>query len=136
MYILDTNVVSELRKLAITHPNVQAWSTSIPVATTYLSVVTLFEIELGILRIARKDAVQATYLRTWRDDQVNVRFAGRILPIDPIVARTCATLHVPDPRPDRDAYIAATAIVHGLTVVTRNVGDFAPMGVKLLNPWA
>jgi toxin FitB len=135
MYILDTNVVSELRKLAKADARVSAWSNAMPTAQIFLSAITILELEIGALRIARKDHMQATYLRTWIDSQVLGLFDGRILPVDAIVARTCAALHVPDPRPDRDAYIAATAIVHRMTVVTRNVGDFAPMGVKIFNPW-
>jgi toxin FitB len=135
MYIFDTNVVSELRKLAKSDPRVSAWSSSIPIARTYLSAITILEIEIGILRIARKDKAQAVYLRTWLDNQVLVQFDGRILPVDVLVAKSCATLHVPNPRPDRDAYIAATALVHGMTVVTRNVADFAPTGVRVFNPW-
>jgi toxin FitB len=90
---------------------------------------------LGALQIARKDAAQGAILRAWIDDQILSRFEGRILAVDTAVAQRCARLHVPDPRAERDALIAATAMVHGLTVVTRDVADFEPMGVALLNPW-
>jgi predicted nucleic acid-binding protein len=101
----------------------------------YLSVVTILEIEAGALVMSRRDSAQGAVLRHWIDDQVLPAFEGRVLPIDTAVARRCARLHVPDPRPERDALIAATALVHGLRVVTRNVQDFEPMGVELLNPW-
>jgi hypothetical protein len=90
---------------------------------------------LGALRIARRDTAQGTVLRAWIDEQILPRFEGRILAVDTAVAQRCARLHVPDPRAERDALIAATALVHGLTVVTRNVRDFAPMGVMVLDPW-
>jgi predicted nucleic acid-binding protein len=97
--------------------------------------MSLLEIERGALRIARRDNVQGRILRAWIDDQILARFEGRILVVDSAVALRCALLHVPDPRPERDALIAATALVHGMTMVTRDVGDFATMGVSLLNPW-
>jgi hypothetical protein len=101
----------------------------------YLSVVSVQELEVGILLVERRDAAQGAILRTWLDDYVLPAFAGRILPVDVEVARRSAGLHVPDPKPVRDSLIAATALVHGMTVVTRNVDDFAPSGVLLLNPW-
>ena len=137
MYLLDTNVISELRraKAGKADPRVVAWGESMPVASLFLSVITLLELEMGVLLIERRDPAQGAILRAWLDSQVLPAFAGRILAIDTAVARRCARLHVPDPRSDRDALIAATALVHGLTVVTRNVADFEPMGVGLLNPW-
>lgn len=74
-------------------------------------------------------------LRAWLDERVLPAFAGRVLPIDTAIAQRCAKLHIPDPRSDRDALIGATALVHGLTVVTRNLADFKPTGVELFNPW-
>jgi predicted nucleic acid-binding protein len=137
MYLLDTNVVSELRraKAGKADPHVVAWGESMPVASLFLSVITLLELEMGVLLIERRDPAQGAILRAWLDGQVLPAFTGRILAIDTAVARRCARLHVPDPRSDRDALIAATALVHGLTVVTRNVADFEPMDVELLNPW-
>jgi toxin FitB len=137
MWLLDTNVVSELRK-ALTgraDPNVVAWAQSVPPASLFLSVITLQELELGALQVERRDAAQGRVLRTWLEDQVFPAFAGRVLVIDTAVALRCAQLHVPDPRSEADALIAATALVHGMTVVTRNIADFAPTGVALLNPW-
>ena len=97
--------------------------------------MTVFEIELGASRVARRDQAQGAMLRAWIDDTVLMRFADRILPVDAAVAMRAAHLHVPDPRPERDALIAATALVHGMTVITRNVADFTPTGVAVLNPW-
>jgi predicted nucleic acid-binding protein len=135
MFLLDTNVISELRRPDKADRNVVAWAGTIPAATFFLSAISILEIELGALLMARKDAAQGAVLRAWIDDQILPRFDGRILAIDTAVAQRCARLHVPDPRADRDALIAATAMVHGLTVVTRNVADFEPVGVALFNPW-
>ena len=135
MFLLDTNVISELRRPDKADRNVVAWAGTIPAATFFLSAISILEIELGVLLIARKDAAQGAVLRAWIDDQILPRFDGRILAVDTAVAQRCARLHVPDPRAERDALIAATALVHGLTVVTRNVADFEPVGVALLNPW-
>ena len=136
MFLLDTNVISELRRPDKADRNVVAWASSIPAASFFVSAISVLEIELGALLIARKDAAQGAVLRAWIDRQILLRFDGRILAIDTAVAQRCARLHVPDPRAERDALIAATAMVHGLTVVTRNVADFEPTGVALMNPWA
>ena len=135
--LLDTNVVSELRKAKTTkiNPHVKAWADKVAPTELYLSVVTLLELEMGIGLIERRDIAQAVMLRTWLNHHVLPAFEGRILVIDAAVALCCGKLHVPDPRSDRDALIAATAIVHNMTVVTRNVVDFKPTGVKILNPW-
>lgn len=138
MWLLDTNVVSELRKAHTgrADPNVVAWAQSVAPASLFLSVITLQALELGVLQVERRDAAQGRVLRTWLDDQVIPAFADRVLVIDVAVALRCARLHVPDPRSEADALIAATALVHGMTVVTRNTADFAPTGVALLNPWS
>ena len=135
MYILDTNVVSELRKAKKAHQNVKKWAHPLPSASLYLSVISVLELEIGILLIERRDKEQGAILRAWMDRHVLPTFSGRILAIDTVVAQRCATLHVPNPRSDRDALIAATALVHGLTVATRNVADFERTGVGVLNPW-
>lgn len=137
MFVLDTNVVSELRKVRLgkADSNVAAWTASVDAADLFVSAVTIMELELGVLSIERKDATQGAVLRSWLDQQVLPEFSGRTLPIDTAVAQRCARLHVPDQRDERDALIAASALVHGMTVVTRNVADFKPMGVALINPW-
>jgi toxin FitB len=128
MFLLDTNVVSELRKAkgGKANKHVTAWAGSVPAATQFISAITILELEIGTLQIARRDAAQGAILRVWLDQHVLPAFAGRILAVDTVVAQRCAKLHVPDPRSDRDALIAATALVHGMTVVTRNTSDFAP----------
>jgi len=135
MFILDTNVVSELRKAKKAHQNVKKWAQPLAAAGLYISVISVLELEIGILLIERRDQEQGRILRTWMDRHVLPTFSGRILAIDTAVAQRCAMLHVPNSRSDRDALIAATALVHGLTVATRNVADFERMGVGVLNPW-
>jgi predicted nucleic acid-binding protein len=137
IYLLDTNVVSEMRKIrhGKADPQVSAWADSVETCDLYLSVISIHELELGILLAERRDPVQGASLRKWMNDQVLPAFAGRILDVDTVVAQRSAGLHVPDPRPFRDGLIAATALVHGMTVVTRNVDDFQSTGVTILNPW-
>lgn len=135
MFLLDTNVVSELRRPERADTNVRAWASSTPAELYAISVVTVLELERGILLRERRDKMQGAILRRWLEQEILTPLADRILPIDTKVAQRCANLHVPDPRPERDALIAATALTHGLTVVTRNIDDFDPMGVALLNPW-
>ena len=137
MYVLDTNVLSELRKVRLgkADANVAAWTESVDAADLFVSAITIMELELGVLSIERRDAAQGAVLRTWLEQHVLPEFAGRTLPVDTAIAQRCARLHVPDKRGERDALIAATALVHGMTVVTRNVADFQSTGVALLNPW-
>jgi hypothetical protein len=142
MYLVDTNVVSELRKSSVSRGrsatvdrNVLSWTNSVPAASQFLSVISILELETGALLMERRDPRQGAVLRSWIENYVLPTFDGRILPVDTPVAQKCAALHVPNPRSQRDALIAATAMVHGMTVVTRNISDFKPTGVALLNPW-
>jgi toxin FitB len=137
MFVLDTNVVSELRKVrpGKADTNVAAWTQSVDASELFVSAITILELELGVLSIERKDATQGALLRSWLEQHVLPEFSRRTLPVDTAVAQRCARLHVPDKRGERDALIAATALVHGMTLVTRNVADFKPTGVPLINPW-
>jgi hypothetical protein len=137
MFVLDTNVISELRKAgdARADAHVTAWIAREDAASFFVSAITLMELEIGVLQVERRDPLQGARLRTWLDRHVLPEFTERTLPIDATVALQCARLHVPDRRSERDAVIAATAIVHGMAVVTRNVGDFEATGVPLVNPW-
>jgi predicted nucleic acid-binding protein len=137
MYLLDTNLVSELRKArkGKADPGVVGWARAVTGEGQFLSVITVWELELGVQRRERRDPAQGAMLRIWLEQQVLPAFAGRVLPVDTEIARRCAGLQIPDPRPDRDTMLAATAMVHGLTVVTRNVRDFQGTGVALFNPW-
>ena len=137
VYLLDTNVISELRKAKSgkADKNVLKWANSVSAARLFLSVMTVLEIETGILLVERKDPEQGLLLRNWLNAQVFPAFFERILSVDIAVAQCCAQLHVPNRHSDRDALIAATALTHGLTVVTRNTSDFVTTGVEILNPW-
>ena len=135
MYLLDTNVVSELRKTAKANRHVVAWANDAPANALFLSAITILELEYGVLLVERRDDAQGAVLRSWLDAHVMPTFSGRVLSVDAAVARRCARLHVPDPRSERDALIAATAWVYGFVVVTRNARDFAATGIETLNPW-
>ena len=137
MYLLDTNVVSELRKIRLgkADDHVADWADSVDASDLYLSVISIQELEIGVLLAERRDPSQGAVLRAWLNGHVLPAFTGRILAVDTVVAQRSARLHVPDPRPVRDGLIAATALVHGMVVVTRNVADFEPMGASTLNPW-
>ena len=137
MYLLDTNVISELRKASSgkADAGVISWAANALANSLFISVISVLELEIGVLSIERRDASQGAILRSWMDNHVLPAFMERVLPIDTAVARRCAILHVPDPKSDRDALIAATALVHGMTIVTRNVADFESTGVEVMNPW-
>jgi toxin FitB len=136
-YLLDTNIVSELRKIGDgkADANVVAWIGAEDAAHFFISAITILELERGVLAIQRRDATQGARLRAWLDTRIRPEFEGRILPIDEAVATRCAHLHIPDRRNEADALIAATALVHDLTVVTRNVRDFEGTGVVMVDPW-
>jgi toxin FitB len=133
-FLLDTNIVSEIRKKA---PNagVSAWFTSVPASDLFLSVMVIGEIRQGIERLARRDPAQAQAVNRWLGRLTDV-YGDRIVPITAEVAEAWGRLNVPDPVPVVDGLLAATALVHGWTLVTRNVGDVASTGVRLLNPFS
>jgi predicted nucleic acid-binding protein len=135
MYLLDTNVVSELRVTARANANVVRWTRNQPPERFFLSVATVLELQYGALLLERRDRLSGKVFTDWINNRVLPDFGGRILPITIDIALTCAKLHVPDRRGDRDAWIAATALVHGLTVVTRNTRDFSGTGASVFNPW-
>lgn len=136
-YLLDTNVISELRKARTRaiDPGVSAWTETVDAGDMFLSVITIMEIEKGIAQVARRDRAQAARLQEWFEMAVLTEFSDRILPFDAEAARYCARLHVPDRRSANDAIIAAIAWQHDMVLVTRNVKDFTGMGAQLVNPW-
>jgi predicted nucleic acid-binding protein len=135
-YLLDTDVISELRKPAgRAEPNVHAWARQQSTSDLSISVITVMEIEIGVARLERRDPRQGEVLRKWLERDLLAAFSTRIWPIDLAVVRRAATMHVPDPRPERDVLIAATALTLNLVVVTRNASDFQPLGVEVLDPW-
>jgi len=137
MYLLDTNVVSEFRKLgsAQINSNVKEWADATDPELMFLSAISILELEIGVLQVERRDKKQGQVLRKWLSKHVLPAFSGRVLSVDLAVAQRCATLHVPNPKSERDAMIAATAIEHRMTIVTRNIADFSQSGVKMFDPW-
>lgn len=137
MYLLDTNVISELRKSADGRINkgVQSWAEEIFPELMFISAITVLELEIGVLQIERRDKKQGAVLRGWLNHNVLPAFSDRVLPVDLVVAQRCASLHVPNPKSERDAMIAATAVENRMTIVTRNVSDFIQSGVKVFDPW-
>ncbi|MEF0938579.1 type II toxin-antitoxin system VapC family toxin [Rhizobium sp. BR 362] len=138
MYLLDTNIVSDVRRARSGKANqgVLDWIAPIPEQLLFISAITLFEIELGILQVDRRDKVQGTALRNWMEQGVKVAFQGRIVAINEQIALRCAHYNVPDPRELRDAFIGATAWERGFILVTRNTRHFQGMDIELLNPWS
>lgn len=135
MFLLDTNVISELRNgKPKQSAAVRAWAENQPGNQLYLSAVTVLELEMGVLRMERKDAAQGRILRTWAEIVLQ-QFEDQVLPFTAATAQLCAGMHIPDPRSFRDSMIAATAQQHGITLVTRNVADFEGLNINILNPW-
>lgn len=138
MFLLDTNVVSELRKVRSgkANPGVAEWAEQVPSVRLFVSTITLHELEHSVLLMERSDPRQGAVLRSWLDQSVTAAFADRMLPVDAAVARTAASLHVPDPAPFRDALIGGTALVHRMAVVTRDRKDFERFpGLDVIDPW-
>jgi toxin FitB len=137
MFLLDTNIISESRKLGSPRvdPHVARWFANVDVEASFISAMTLFELERGVGQMERRDTKQGFALRRWLDDQIMTTYENRTLPLSREVALICARLHSPDPKSERDAWIAATAIDAGLILATRNMGDFVNMGVRLINPF-
>lgn len=133
MYVLDTYVISEIRKLQQADSNVAKWVNSVDADDMYISVITLMEVEKGILKLERQG--EGAAFRHWFNNQVIPGFSDRTLPIDTDIALTCAKMHIPDKRKESDSLIAATALIHNMTVVTRDLKDFQRLGVELINPW-
>ena len=133
-YLLDTNVVSALRVRG-RNQRVEAWATSVPVGGLFVSAFTIAEIERGVIAKERADAEQGAVLRRWFEENVMPAFADRVLPFDLSAARILAAYRVPEHAPFDDALIAAVAESAGMTVVTRNIKHFEPLGVPCLNPW-
>lgn len=132
-YLLDTNVLSDARRRL--SPELMEWLAVQNVDDLAISAVTMLELERGIQRKERRDRRTGAILRSWLEEDVRSMVDGRILPVDERVAITAAHFHVPDPMPEMDGLIAATALVHGLTLVTRNVRDMERTGVRILDPW-
>jgi hypothetical protein len=135
-YLVDTNVVSQLRRRSRVNARAVAWFGSVEPGQLHVSAVTVFEIAHGIAQLARSEPIEAARLRRWLENAVIAAFSGRILPVDGEVAVRAAELHVGRTRLDADRFIAATALTHGLIVLTRNVRDFTSLGVRTVNPFA
>lgn len=139
MFVLDTNLVSELRKVRSgkANPGVASWAERVPSAELFISAITIHELEHGVVLMERSDPAQGAVLRAWLDQSVAAAFQSRVLAVDERVARRAAGLHVPNPAPFRDALIGATALVHDMTVVTRDLEDFQRFDeLDVINPWS
>ena len=137
MYLIDTNIISEMRKIRHrkADPKLTAWVNSINSSLFYTSIVVMMELQRGVMGKHRTDPEQGKRLQQWFDISVKAIFDKRVLYINDHIAEVCAGLHVPNPKPENDAWIAATAIANGLTLVTRNVSDFDGIAVDIINPF-
>jgi predicted nucleic acid-binding protein len=137
MLLLDTNVISELRKVTHgrTDPRFVAWSNDLRWSDLFLSAITIYELEVGISRLEEYDRLQALKLRTWFQEKVLARFEQRILVVDTAIALRSGQLQLQRTRQVEDTLIAATAQIHRMTLVTRNTQDFDDTGTQLFNPW-
>lgn len=137
MFLLDTNVVSELRKVKNGKANahVVAWLGTQNPSDFFINAIVQMKLERGILAMERKDPIQGHHLRQWQSELFAKFLTNRILPITDTTAQLCAKLHIPDHAPENDAWIASSALEHRLILVTRNVADFERMGVRLFNPF-
>ncbi|MBA3519812.1 MAG: type II toxin-antitoxin system VapC family toxin [Rhizobiales bacterium] len=135
MFLLDTDVLSASRRPEKAGQGLETWVANTNPRDMFLSAVSILEIKIGALRLSRRDQRRGAALDEWIRDRVLTKFEGRIIPFDALTALRCAPFHVPNTPPERDAMIAATALQHRFTIVTRNVRDFQRMGVPYLNPW-
>ena len=133
-YVLDTNVVSALRVRG-RNPAVESWAAGVPVTDQFVTATTIAEIERGVAAKVRADAAQGVVLRRWFEERVLPAFAGRVLPFDLAAARLLASYRVPEHAPFDDALIAAVAQANEMTVATRNLRHFEPLGVVCVDPW-
>lgn len=134
-YLLDTNVVSELRKKSRAHPNVKRWQSNQPSWEQWISVISLMEVRIGVVRALKTDPSFAEILDEWYRSQLVPAYSGRILFVDLITAEKRAEFEKQRTLSYSDALIAATAATRGMIVVTRNISDFAGLGIDLVNPW-
>lgn len=136
MYVLDTNLVSEIRKVpAKKNPAVQRWLEQQYSDQLFITSITVYELEVGVQRLARKDSAQATLIGDWLHGTLLPGFEGRVLDLDLESSLIAATYQVPDPRPSADCFIAAITQRHHMKLVTRNTKDFLAMNIPLINPW-
>jgi len=134
-WLVDTNVISEARKGSNCDPHVADWLARQAGELHYISAISMMEVKLGIELAQNRNPEFAAVLEAWYETKLKARFQGKVLQVDLEVAEVCARLHAVRTRSFRDSLIGATALLHDLRLVTRNVKDFQGMGVSLVNPW-